>query len=224
MRKFIEIWILTVLFTANGFATSELKWEKFDEEDGITVYRADIKNSPIVAFRGIGEIETSIMNVTSILSNTDRKLHWVAKIKEAKLLRTLGTYEVVEYNHTNAPWPIQDRDFVFKAQLTPSKDWKQITIEINSTTDDLMPPKKSIVRGEILQSKFVLTQISPNKTKVQLEILADPKGLIPKWLANIFQKQWPLKTLQNMRKEAARKEFAVHPRVAKLFNKQVDKK
>ena len=56
-------------------------------------------------------------------------------------------------------------------------------------------PKTVGVRAELKKSLYTLTPMGANMTKVEVEILSDPKGLIPKWLVNLIQKSWPHKTL-----------------------------
>jgi hypothetical protein len=56
------------------------------------------------------------------------------------------------------------------------------------------------VRGEFLYGKFVLTSIDEGKkTRVLAELLCDPKGSVAKWIVNMFQKDWPHKTLESLR-------------------------
>lgn len=209
-----------LLLSCNAYSAL-IPWKQIKNQDGIRVFKGEIPNSPVVAFKGIGEIPASLKAVTSVLYNIDRKLHWVAKIKEAKIIRKTTPFEVIEYNETRAPWPLQNRDFLFKAKITPESNWKKLTIDLQSVQDELMPKKSGVVRGEIHSSKFVLEEVAPNRTKISLEIHADPKGLIPKWIANLFQKQWPYQTLQNMRKEVTSGEFKVHPHIEKLFQQNI---
>lgn len=224
MSKILITIPFCVFFTLNLLAASKVDWKKIKDEDGIVVYRGDIKKSPVVAFRGVGEIKASVKAVTSVLYNIDRKLEWVSKIKTAKIIRTTSDFEVVEYNETHAPWPINNRDFLFTARLIPENNWKKITIEMTSVEDSLMPAQKGIVRGKIHSSRFVLQENKNGHTNLAVEIHADPMGMIPKWLANLFQKHWPYQTIQNMRKEVNQKDFKVHPHIEKLFSKHLRRK
>ncbi len=47
-----------------------------------------------------------------------------------------------------------------------------------------------------------------------VEIHADPKGSVPKWLVNLFQKGWPRNTIEGIRKQAAKADVKEHPVVA----------
>ncbi|HYP89564.1 MAG TPA: hypothetical protein VEQ59_15455, partial [Polyangiaceae bacterium] len=63
-------------FALSGVARADgpaptAKWEQFDEEDGIRMFRRDVPGSSIVALRGEGFIAAPIARVASVLA--DRK-------------------------------------------------------------------------------------------------------------------------------------------------------
>ena len=41
------------------------------------------------------------------------------------------------------------------------------------------------------------------KTKIEVEVITDPKGLIPTWIINMVQKSWPVKSIGNLVKRAS---------------------
>lgn len=163
-------------------------------------------------------VDASLVAVTSVMINIERKLHWVAKIKEAKVVKQLSNFERIEYNQTKAPWPIANRDFVFHAKLTPSPDLKTVLVTIQSTEDDAEPVRDGVVRGTLNSSRFFLESINDQQTRVTVEIHADPKGSIPKWVVNLFQKGWPLDTINGIRKEVVSPEFAIHPKAKEALS------
>jgi hypothetical protein len=64
----------------------------------------------------------------------------------------------------------------------------------------------------------VLTPIDGGKkTHIDAQILADPKGAVPKFLVNLFQKDWPLKTLRALRAQAKKKDIADNPKLKKAL-------
>jgi len=42
-------------------------------------------------------------------------------------------------------------------------------------------------------------------------VIADPKGMIPKWMVNMFQKDWPLSTLRAIRLQVKKTDVFEHP-------------
>ena len=177
-------------------------WDEVSDEDGIKVWRRDIEGSPVVAFRGETIINASLAKVASVLDDTSRKHEWVANLLESKDLTIFSPTDRVEYNRTEAPWPIKDRDFVFRATVEVDKPNKTLMIKIKSTTHQAKPvDEDKAVRGELLESSYILASLGENRTRVTVEIQADPKGSIPKWVVNWAQKGWPRKTLGNIKNQ-----------------------
>ena len=48
-------------------------------------------------------------------------------------------------------------------------------------------------------------------TYVVGEIHLDPKGYLPKWVVNIFQKDWPINTFSALRKHVKKPDVTEHP-------------
>ena len=188
-------------------------WEELSNEDGIKVWRRDVDGSPVVAFKGETVINAPLAKVANVLDDTSRKGEWVANLLESKDLTIFSPTDRIEYNRTEAPWPIKDRDFVFRATVQVDKSSKTITIQIKSTTHASKPvDEDKAVRGELLESSYVLASLGENRTRVTVEMQVDPKGSVPKWVVNWAQKGWPRKTLEGIRGQCAKadvKELAI---------------
>ena len=59
-------------------------WEKIDDDDGIVVYRREIPGSPVIAFKGEGDISASILRVASVLVDTSRATEWIDSLTECQ--------------------------------------------------------------------------------------------------------------------------------------------
>src|SRR4051794_9422925 len=65
-------------------------WEKIGDDDGIAVYRREVPGSPIVAFKGEGIVDASILRVSSVIVDSSRATEWVDSLKEARILRQVS--------------------------------------------------------------------------------------------------------------------------------------
>ncbi len=181
-------------------------WEKFDEEDGIAVFRREIPGSPIVALRGEGLVSAPILRVGSVLVDSARAPEWIDSLEEVKILRTISDSERVEWNHFSTPFVLADRDFVFKSKLEIKPASKQLLMTTVSV-QDAAAPKTDYVRGHIQYAIFLLTLVNGGKaTRVLAEAQCDPKGSVAKWIVNLFQKGWPHNTLEALRVQVAKKD------------------
>ena len=58
------------------------------------------------------------------------------------------------------------------------------------------------VLGELRLSEFILTPVDGGKaTHILATIGTDPKGMIPKWIVNYAQKNWPRDFFQGLKKQ-----------------------
>lgn len=191
-------------------------WEKVGTSEGITVYKKEIPGDPIVALRGEGIVESPITRVASVILDDGRAKEWVDSLEESKLLKMYGEREFLEYTHIGTPFVLKDRDFVTRGAVEADLKARSITVTMKSIEDPLMPPGR-YVRGE-LEGYWILKSLdNDKKTYVITEMRADPKGSVPKWIVNLFQKGWAKNTIESLRKQVAKSDIKVLPEVTKVF-------
>jgi hypothetical protein len=117
----------------------------------------------------------------------------------------------IEYDHVGTPIVLKDRDFVSRVTTHVDSVHHKITIEYKSV-DDPDAPKTSFVRGEMIHATFVFASIGEGKTAVEADIHCDPKGSVPTWIVNFFQKDWPVDTFRNLRKQVKKPDVKIDPR------------
>jgi hypothetical protein len=182
-------------------------WERIREVDGIVVDRREVPGSPVIAFRGEGVVKAPLVRVAAVITDVSRSTEWVDSVSESRELRRISDTESISYSRIKSPPLIADRDFVMHGDLEASPG--RIVIRVRSIVDDAMPPGRN-VRGEVHDSSFVLTTEPDGSTRVVCEIHADPKGSIPTWVVNLFQKGWAVKTIRSLR-EQVKKPDIVEP-------------
>ncbi|MCF6148312.1 MAG: hypothetical protein E3K37_06605 [Candidatus Kuenenia sp.] len=224
MRYLLNIFVIIVAFgflikiTAAEVQGIQAEWKMFTEKDGIQVYKGVVKGCPVVAFKGIAVIDAPLVKVMTVLCDVERKTEWVHYLAETRIIKEFSSQKRIEYHRTVPPWPVAQREFIFLAEAVPSDDKNTITINLCPAEDSVVPRTKSIVRGELKYGKYVLKSIeNGQKTYLTVEILADPKGLIPKWLVNSIQKKWPVNTINGIRRELKSPFFRIDPIVKTIF-------
>jgi len=204
------------------------KWEPFDQQDGIRMFRRDVAGSDVVALRGEGFVEAPITRVASVLIDRKRSTEWIDRLAKTKVLRELSDTESINWNHIKTPTPLQDRDFVFKSVLSTDPQAKKVFMKYESVTDPLAPETGDYVRGHFKQGKFELTMATVTKkdgTKVKgtivlAEVLVDPRGSVPTFIVNLVQKAWPHKTISALRKQVAKPDIKDDSRVVERLTKE----
>jgi hypothetical protein len=224
---------LLVALSLDGVARAEEtaqapKWELFDQEDGVRMFRRDVPGSSIVALRGEGFIEAPIARVASVLADRKRSPEWIDRLVKTKVLRELSDTEAINWNHIKTPTPLKDRDFVFKTSITTVPAKKQVVFSYYSVKDPLAPEYDAYVRGVFQSGKFELTMgertnKDGSKTRgtiVVAEVIVDPRGSVPTFLVNMVQKSWPHKTLTALRRQVQKPDIKDDPRVVERLTRE----
>jgi hypothetical protein len=174
-------------------------WELVGTSDGITTYRREVPGSPVVAIRGDGIVDAPLLRVASVLLDTARLHEWTDSLAEARRIRTISKTEFVEYDHIATPFILKDRDFVVRTKVEFISKDQQIVLRMRSVTDPLAPAT-DYVRGELMQSSYVLTGLDHGmRTRMVADVHADPKGSVAKWIVNHYQKGWAHDTITRLR-------------------------
>jgi hypothetical protein len=175
-------------------------WEKVGTYDDVKVSRKTVKGSPLLAFRGVTEVDVPIDIIIGTFADPKQRRHWVDRYKEHKTIKKTETSESY-WIQFKLPPLISNRDYVLKSDAKIDKAGGVIEIKIKSITHKDYP-EDCCVRAEAKQTYYKFTALSAKRTKLEVEVHTDPKGLLPNWLINIIQKKWPSKTLSNLIKRA----------------------
>jgi hypothetical protein len=216
-----KLMVVLMSFVATCAVAAEPAWEKMDSDEGIDVFRREIPGSPVVAFRGEGIVDAPIARVASVILDDKRATEWVDSLEEARVVKMYSPTEFLEYNHIGTPVILKDRDFLVRGKVEADLKAGTMTMSMKSVEDESMPPGK-YVRGHLEGYWKMKSLDGGKKTHVTAEMHADPKGDVPKWLVNMFQKKWPHNTIESLRKQVAKSDVKIIPQVAAVFEPKAD--
>jgi hypothetical protein len=176
-------------------------WEQIADKDGVQVYRRSIPGSPLKSMKGVGVVDAPVATVALVLLDDDRAPEWVDSLAESRVVRLLSPHEYIEYNHVAMPAICRDREFVTRVQLS-SDAAKRVGIIKSAPGDDpSIPRHPKRIRGD-LASYYELRAIDDGKrTLLSIELHSDPKGWLPAWVVNLFQKDWARITIAGIRRQ-----------------------
>ncbi len=198
----IKLLIALCCLCINGaaIASYDIDWHEINVDPRVKVYAGKVKGLSFVAFKGHDILDHPIADIISALSDIDKSGQWMSGLLEARIIEVIGDAERIDYNLQNSPWPIRDRDFVFRITTQVTDDQKQITFTLKSEQHTNMPARPGIVRGQLLQSYFKLNELdNGKKTRLEIMMLVDPKGALPSWLVNIVNRSWAPYTINGLR-------------------------
>lgn len=194
---------LIILITMASYASAEPDpstedWSYWTEQDGVQVWRREYKDSEVIAVRGIATLPYKIEDVFSVMSDNSRSPEWVPMVEEKTTVRQLDRDSRIEYARIKMPWPLQDRYTVAMGSLkirAKNTYW----ISYQSVDGEFIDPDR--IRARLELSTFYLRPEDNASTYMDITLLSDPKGSVPKFLVNTFQKNWPVQFLAGLRRQ-----------------------
>jgi hypothetical protein len=209
MVKGFRRFLCCALFLAVAWRAEGEDWKLVGNQHGVEIYRRDVPGSDVVAFKGQGTIEAPLWKVASILLDTKRAPEWAESLKESRVVKRLGPNTYIEYNHLGMPFILRDRDFVSEVVIEVDAEARTFGL-VYKPTEEPGAPVTRYVRGQITSGVFQIRSVEPGRrSTLMAEIQCDPKGAIPTWIANFFQRSWPLTTFEGLRKQAAKADLAM---------------
>jgi hypothetical protein len=199
-----NLWaLLWICFSWSAHA-QEAAWISIERQPGFEVFERKVPGSDIIAFRGIGLMNHPVRQVATLILDRSNRPEWVPELGKVTLLS--GTpLEFLEYSHLKTPFVIKDRDFVTRIKIKLLEESRSILITNQAAGPEVSAPSSHYIRGEIREARFLI-EPGPTEgtTRLTAEMHVDPKGSVPKWIVNLFQRDWPKMTFQRLRNYAQR--------------------
>ena len=195
-------------------ASAPAGWEVLSNDDGIEVARKTMPNSSLFAFRGKAVLNVHVAILAETLINDAIGPEWVDLMYLSKMLKQEGRHSKIIRQGYDLPWPISDRDYVMRQVADFNADTKVVTLKFESIQYAGMPVQDCCVRANAYRTYWRLEALPGGKTKAEVEVFTDPMGLLPSWLINLIQADWPSNTLTGLYTRATKGDIKPHPDAA----------
>jgi len=196
--KAVLIFIIGYPFSALSLLAQQENWEKVKEVSGIAVYTRPVEGSSYEAFKAITEINTTLEKAEQALRSIDTYDEWYHNIKEGKKIEEIDAQSGYCYVQIDLPWPVTDRDNIFKYIWSENKETGALTLT-STAAPDYLPLKEGYTRIQSTKSIWRITPRGDNTIELYHEAHAEPGGNLPGWIVNSFLTEGPLKSLQNLK-------------------------
>ncbi len=191
-------------------------WNLKSSKDDIAVYNRRIANKPTLMFKTIATIDEPIDKVISVLGDLERRNRWEPYFGSGKVITETTPLDRIEYWHIATPKPIlKDREFVVNTKAWADKEKNTVIFEFKSID---YPYKSGVdrVRGEMYESSFALTPLTPDKTRIVYILHVDPMGWCPKWIIRIVQEGYPRGFVTRVRQYLQKENVVIDPLAKQL--------
>ena len=198
--RFLLPWVFHLslsLWVAAG-TSNAAEWELQKQAEGIDVYTRPVADSAIREFKGEGIVAVEIDAIVELLRDSSRFKDWFPDTSESKLLERDGAVSY-QYSVMKTPWPVADRDNVFRSVLTVDESTGGVVISVEAAPDayPIQPGRHRVTKAK---GRWQLTPNGPDETHVAFTMHLEPGGSLPDWMVNARVVGTPFEALVNMRR------------------------
>jgi len=198
-RPFLAVLLLSL--TASLVA-QERDWKLITDKDGIQVYRAHTDDSPIKTFRGETDVALEdFRSIATIMDDYAFVASWLHMISDIEGIRRPSPYDRTVWLTTRLPWPVSDRDAALHVTLEQDPDSYALIMPFTNDPQALAK-QDGYVRIPRMQGYLEFTPVEPGKIHLTIEVILDPGGYLPAWLANLILRDIPYFSLKRFRNVA----------------------
>ena len=203
MFDLFALFMLLVLLVTDvdGARAAEASWRLDREQDGIVVYTRPVEGSGIREFKGSARVSASVDSIRALLRDADHFKDWFPNTIESRLLDRDGNV-AYQYSVLDLPWPVSDRDNVFRSETETDSATGRISIRVTAAPD-YHPEQPERVRVRRALGSWLLEPVSPVETQVTFTMHLEPGGGVPEWLINTQVVETPFDALTNLRTAVA---------------------
>lgn len=198
MTRFLTgiLFLLPTLLCAESV---EREWSLVTDRDGIKVYRAHTDDSLIKTFRGEAEVALQdFRSIAAIMDDYDFVAEWLHMVSEIEGVSRVSPYDRTVWVTTRLPWPVSDRDVVLN--VWQEQDPQTYTLRMPFRhQQEVLGEKDSFVRIPRMEGYLEFRPLSPGRIALTIEVILDPGGYLPAWLANLILRDIPYFSLKRFR-------------------------
>ena len=222
LRPFCLSWLLLALsalfsafspaWSAPASSNEDPDWTLVSDRNDIQVYMKHRDESRLKTFRGITRFtlndEYSLVALLNDYPSFPKWLHFVDSAEEFG--RTSPLDRQLRFT-TQLPWPLADREAVLRAKVTQTLNTEQESVMITLINQpDALPPNNNYIRFPEMTGLLGFTRLGNHEVEMTYELILDPGGYIPAWIANILLRDAPYFTLERLRRIVNKPEYQNH--------------
>jgi hypothetical protein len=195
--------ILTVISLAGFFNSFESNWELELEKEGIKVYTRHVEDSSFKEFRGEMDMTGNISEIASEICDVEKYPEWCYKTELVRVIKKEGN-SIRYFYVSETPGFLKTRVAYFESKKDIDPKTNEVTISLNNFQSGETIPESSLLIP-IMKGYWKLTPKGENSVHVTMQMLTDPGGIIPAWLANLVVVDSPFVTFKNLRERVSKK-------------------
>lgn len=172
-------------------------------KNNIKVWTIQNSHNSMLSYRAETTFNTTLERAVAIVLDVENAQQWMPNVASTEVLsQDLEHGEFKLYMVLDFPFPLKDRDLIIQGKISKNANG---TIQIkNKVSQQGKAINPDYIRLQKYQGDWTFSRLADGKIKVITTGYADPEGIIPQSVSNMFVQQQPYQLLQKMKLELAK--------------------
>lgn len=176
-------------------------WQPLSQHGALSIWTRPSSTAGIHEVKAETILPVAPEKLFQVITDTEHYAEFMPYVEEAHRLAPIENGQSVEYQRISPPL-IKQRDYVLKTQSQADHDRGIYSHRWQAIAEQGPPPRPDTVRLTTVHGQWLLHRIDTTHTHVTYQLLTDPGGQLPHWIANRANSQSIPKLIDAVRKRA----------------------
>lgn len=194
--------LLVLLLPAAALAADadqDVDWKLVSRNDGIMIYMAQLPDERLKTFRGVTTMQIDDFSaIAAFMDDYQFVASWMHMVSTVDGISRTSPDNRLVYVTTRLPWPVSDRDVVLHVGINQDPATYAVRLPFHDVKN-IRPPEDGYVRMPQMSGFYLFKPLAPGQVEVTLQVIVDPGGYIPGWIANLIMRDIPYYSLKRLR-------------------------
>ena len=178
-----------------GILIGQDGWKLSNSKDEINIYTRKVEGFGLKEYKVELIIDhDDIADVVELILEVDKYSDWSHKLKDVK--RISSAEDLIEfYAVQETPWPAKDRQMCCRIKISDN-DTNRFHANLSSYIGSDCSECENCVQVPKLHGQWLVERMDDGTIHIRHQVLTDPGGSIPDWMANAFVTDYPMKSFK----------------------------
>jgi len=183
-----------ILLVTPAASASDEGWTLVRSNSEVDTYVNDRTDDGFREYRGVTKMAATFEEARDVIIDIPGNVFWLPSCRRAEFIRTISETELLVYIVSNAPWPVRDRDCVWKRHYVVNTD-DHFRL-VFTASDEEYEGETGLVRILNARGVWEVKRLADDTAEVSFQYLGDGGGTVPRSFVNSATKRIPEKALR----------------------------
>ena len=155
-------------------------WKTWKQTHNIHVAYYKSNNSPLIEIKVNAIMQSSLSGFLLFIQDTKNMPIWLDNAESSKVLEHISAQENIFVVNFKSFWPVSERYMIINSRHWQNDD---LSVEIQvEDIDDKIYLQNNMIKIEVIKAHWLIEPADNGNINVTYTVIADPKGIIPRWI------------------------------------------